>query len=99
MTTFFLSFKKPFNNEKNKFQPIHSEEFRSLTINDLRQVKGGEELSSVKCYSDACSGYDPVLKVSYPGTCGKSTQVMADSCECQTTSGNFYHEACQASTE
>jgi hypothetical protein len=85
--------------KKTSFNQSILKNFAPLTRNDLRQVKGGEELSSVKCYSDASSGYDPVLKVSYSGTCGKSAQVMADSCECQTTSGNFYHEACQASPE
>lgn len=84
--------------KKSRIEDFVLQNFKPLTRKELREIKGGLD-AQLKCNSDECSGRDPILNVNYSGTCGRNSSVMQPFCECQTTSGNFYHESCQSSPE
>ena len=68
-----------------------------LTRAQLKNVFGGDEGSggTAVCKTTACSGYDPIKKITYSGTCTTTISVPNTGCECKEADGDrFYHADC-----
>jgi len=96
LLNYFLS-KKSIFIKKLKLRFLHLGDAEVLTREQLKKIIGGEGSGyALACRTSACSGYDPIVKRNYSGTCGKVTGPgPQEQCMCTNSANEHYvHTGC-----